>query len=79
MRGNIIMASKNKSIYICSECGYESVKWYGKCPQCGEWNTMDEHEQVVNAGKTKASRQAVSIKPVQRISEISSDIESRIN
>lgn len=79
MRGNIIMASKNKSIYICSECGYESVKWYGKCPQCGEWNTMDEHEQVVTAGKTKASRQAVSIKPVQRISEISSDIESRIN
>ena len=36
------MAGKTKSIYVCSECGYESVKWYGKCPGCGEWNTMEE-------------------------------------
>ena len=33
---------KSKSIYICSECGFESAKWYGKCPGCGEWNTMNE-------------------------------------
>ena len=36
------MAQKSKAVYICSECGYESVKWYGKCPGCGEWNTMNE-------------------------------------
>ena len=34
--------AKSKSIYVCSECGYESAKWYGKCPGCGEWNTMNE-------------------------------------
>ena len=34
--------AKAKSAYICSECGYESPKWYGKCPCCGEWNTMNE-------------------------------------
>ena len=34
--------AKSKSAYICSECGYESPKWYGKCPGCGEWNTMNE-------------------------------------
>ncbi|MGN1132181.1 MAG: DNA repair protein RadA, partial [Ruminococcus sp.] len=34
--------AKFKSVYICSECGYESPKWYGKCPSCGEWNTMNE-------------------------------------
>ena len=34
--------AKIKSVYICSECGYESPKWYGKCPSCGEWNTMNE-------------------------------------
>lgn len=34
--------AKSKSVYICSECGYESPKWYGKCPTCGEWNTMNE-------------------------------------
>ena len=31
-----------KSIYICAECGYESSKWLGKCPDCGSWNTFEE-------------------------------------
>lgn len=34
--------AKIKSVYICSQCGYESPKWYGKCPSCSEWNTMNE-------------------------------------
>ena len=38
--------AKIKSVYICSDCGYESPKWYGKCPGCGEWNTMNE--EIVN-------------------------------
>lgn len=33
---------KNKTVFICSECGYESPKWLGKCPGCGSWNTMVE-------------------------------------
>ena len=36
------MAQKNKTVYICSECGYESAKWYGQCPHCSEWNCMEE-------------------------------------
>ena len=28
--------TKNKSVYVCQSCGYESVKWYGRCPDCGE-------------------------------------------
>ena len=36
------MASKAKVQYVCSECGFESAKWYGKCPGCGEWNCMEE-------------------------------------
>ncbi|MCO7137592.1 DNA repair protein RadA [[Clostridium] leptum] len=36
------MAGKSKVIYCCSECGYEASKWYGKCPGCGQWNTMQE-------------------------------------
>ena len=36
------MASKNKSVFICSQCGFESPKWYGKCPECSEWNTFEE-------------------------------------
>lgn len=36
------MAPKAKTLYVCSNCGHESAKWYGCCPGCGEWNTMDE-------------------------------------
>lgn len=36
------MAQKIKQVFICSECGYESAKWLGKCPECGSWNTMNE-------------------------------------
>ena len=36
------MASKNKNVFVCSQCGFESAKWVGKCPGCGEWNTMQE-------------------------------------
>ena len=33
---------KARTLYICSACGYENPKWMGKCPECGEWNTMQE-------------------------------------
>ena len=32
--------AKQKTVYVCSECGQESVKWLGRCPSCGQWNTM---------------------------------------
>ena len=51
--------AKSKSAYICSECGYESPKWYGKCPGCGEWNTMNE--EIISAG-------ARSIEPKVKVS-----------
>ncbi|NMA80092.1 MAG: hypothetical protein GX967_05545, partial [Clostridiales bacterium] len=38
------MAAKQKSIYICNECGYESLKWTGQCGGCGEWNTLEEKQ-----------------------------------
>lgn len=34
--------AKEKTIYLCSECGYESPKWVGKCVACGQWNTFKE-------------------------------------
>ena len=36
------MAPKIKTVYACGECGYESVKWVGRCPECGGWNTLNE-------------------------------------
>lgn len=44
--------AKEKTIFLCNRCGYESPKWAGKCPACGEWNTLVE--KVVR--NTPASR-----------------------
>lgn len=72
------MAGKSKSVYVCSNCGYESVKWYGKCPECSEWNTMEE-QNIVQASNSKGSGRArVSVECVKRLSEINSSIENRI-
>ena len=38
--------AKEKTTYICGECGYESAKWMGRCPQCDSWNTMVESQTV---------------------------------
>ena len=35
-----------KKIFTCSECGYQSPKWLGKCPKCGQWNTFDEDGEI---------------------------------
>ena len=46
-----------KTYYICSECGYKSAKWLGKCPTCGAWNTLEEETEApaaVNVTRTNA-------------------------
>lgn len=37
--------AKNKTVYVCQQCGYESIKWVGKCPGCNTWNSMIEEEK----------------------------------
>lgn len=37
--------AKNKNFYICQKCGYESLKWLGKCPGCDSWNSFVEEEK----------------------------------
>ncbi len=73
------MASKQKTVYVCSECGYESVKWMGQCPECNAWNTLEEKISVSQktsaVGGFKAS--AVSIK-AKKLSDISAADEHRI-
>lgn len=38
--------AKNKTIFVCNECGYEAPKWFGKCPACNSWNTFFEQKVV---------------------------------
>lgn len=69
------MANKTKSVYICNQCGYESAKWYGCCPGCSEWNTMEE--DIVTPQQQKASRTPVKNIFAQTIDEISAEDEIR--
>ncbi len=74
--------TKNKSVYVCQSCGYESVKWYGRCPDCGEWNSLvEEIRQQVAASKTRAASAAPAAPrataQAARLSEISSDDSQR--
>ena len=71
---------KTKTVWFCKECGNESPKWMGRCPACGEWNTMVE--ETVATGK-KSPVAAVSVpgsghKPMP-LSHIDSSVENRIS
>ena len=57
--------AKNKIVFVCSSCGYESPKWMGKCPACNEWNTFYEEKVVsstsFNSGKKMPSSSVTSL------------------
>ncbi len=51
------MAKKQSSRYVCTNCGYQSTAWAGKCPQCGEWNTLEEQlTRTALAGSVASGR-----------------------
>ncbi len=62
--------AKLKTVWVCSSCGADAPKWEGRCPQCGEWNTMVE-EHVADVKKTRSQgNRIVSRTRPQRVSEI---------
>lgn len=70
-------SAKTKSVYFCSDCGYESPKWLGKCPGCGEWNTFVEEKVSAKPGKSARKGLVRSSTPV-RLSEIEVKEEMRV-
>ena len=72
------MAGKTKTFYVCSSCGYETPKWLGKCPDCGEWATLEEQvRQELPQKNSKALQRAVQNVTSYSISEIKTDTELR--
>ncbi|HET7522417.1 MAG TPA: DNA repair protein RadA [Bacillales bacterium] len=67
--------SKQKTKYICQECGYESAKWMGRCPGCQEWNTLAE-EMVEKVSQTRSVRRGGG-KP-QSIRDVQGEKEPRV-
>lgn len=72
--------AKDRMVYVCSSCGYDSPKWIGKCPSCGEWNTMKEFNQGTKASASLMGRAGTAMKsaPIS-MSKIPTDESPRIN
>jgi len=66
---------KNRVLFACQKCGYQSAKWLGKCPDCGSWNSMAE-ELEIKGGVSPL--QTENSKPV-RITQVSRDVEQRLS
>ena len=67
---------KSKTMYICSACGYQSPKWSGKCPDCGEWNSLVE-EVVAEIKPSKAQKSGITFPDPVSINDISVNTEIR--
>ncbi len=72
------MAGKSKSVYVCTSCGYETAKWLGKCPDCGEWATLEEQiKQEIHSKSGKGIQRAVQSVTSYPLNEIKPDTELR--
>ena len=75
--------AKDKSAYVCSNCGYDSPKWLGKCPSCGEWNTFQEvlihKESPARSASVTIGHDAMHSQRPLRLRDIDVSTEPRID
>ena len=74
--------AKEKTIFVCSSCGYETPRWLGCCPDCGEWNTFEEQQRtapVTAPGKAaeKAARYQTTGAEAMLLSQVKETQETR--
>jgi DNA repair protein RadA/Sms len=67
---------KNKTVFKCSSCGYETSKWVGRCPECGSWNTFEE--KIIESQKNSRTFAARVTKPIVRLTEVRAGNSDRI-
>ncbi len=68
--------SKSRIKYICTSCGYESLRWLGKCPECDSWNSFSE--ELVETSKRKKASSIKQKSSIYKINEISATEEDRV-
>src|SRR5216683_5748537 len=73
------MPKGSNTIFLCQNCGYESRKWLGKCPECGEWNSLVE-ERIVTTKKGR-SGSGLRLREAKAIgyTEIESQDDTRVS
>jgi DNA repair protein RadA len=73
-----VKGTKAKTVWFCSNCGNEYSKWMGKCPACGEWNTMVEKEVVTGKRPLSTSVPGAGRKPML-LKDVSTTAEDRVS
>lgn len=69
---------KKKTVYVCSNCGYDTVKWMGQCPNCGEWNTLSEFSVSENKRNNFGEEKSIRKNKPMAIADIDVNAEIRI-
>lgn len=70
---------KRKTIFLCSDCGYEAVKWSGQCPSCGAWNTLEEMAAPTAPKAHSGMGTAFTRSAPQKVSEVGGADELRLS
>jgi DNA repair protein RadA/Sms len=73
------MAKKEKSIYCCRECGYETANWAGKCPSCGAWNSFAEVKTDNPSSAGRGGRDRIVRAKPRKITELDMSEEIRLS
>ncbi len=75
--------AKDKYAYVCSNCGYDSPKWLGKCPSCGQWNTFQEvvihKESPAKSASASIGHDVLRSQQPMRLRDIDAAAEPRID
>ena len=71
--------AKIKRAFFCSDCGYETPKWLGKCPACGAWNTITEHIVAKESSSVAARVVSVPKSEPRKVQEIEEGTTRRID
>ncbi len=70
--------AKPKTIYRCTECGFESTKWNGRCPSCGAWNTLEEDILLPVQNTSQTHRKTIDLSArIQQLQNVDTSADVR--
>mgnify|MGYP001942061486 CR=1 FL=1 len=74
-KGILPVAKKQKSVHVCTECGYSTPKWLGRCPECGAWGTLEEQAVATGpsasgSGKSRTIQALTPTSPATPITKV---------
>lgn len=71
--------AKTRTRYVCGQCGYETTRWLGKCPECGSWNSMSEQAAPEEAPVKKLKREPGAGAQALRVDQVPGEESQRLS